>query len=111
MTVEIFKETYDIMKSVARKNRWNTKEYINSVLQGVVVREKFLKVYMPFLHKVGFESNILFVRDSKLQNTAEVHLRDRTLSCNICESKDCIHVQYALALPEAVNLYLKRPRH
>ncbi|HKU48479.1 MAG TPA: hypothetical protein VJP79_00890 [Nitrososphaera sp.] len=111
VTVEIFKETYDIMKSAAQKNRWNTKEYINSVLESVVEREEFLRSYMPYLGKVGYESSILFIRDSKLQKTAEVQLlKDRTLYCSICESKDCMHIHYALALPEIVKLYLKKPR-
>lgn len=110
VTVEIFRETYEIMKSVAQKNRWNTKDYINSVLEGAVDRDKFLKAYMPFLSKVAYESNTLFIKDSKTKKTAEVQLRERMLSCNICESNDCIHIHYALALPEAAKLYLKKPR-
>ena len=110
VTVEIFKETYEIMKSVAQKNRWNTKDYINSVLQGAVETDKFLKAYMPFLSKVAYESNTLFIKDSKTKQIAEVQLRDRMLFCNVCESNDCIHIHYALALPEAAKLYLKRPR-
>ena len=109
ITVEIFRDTYEIMKSVAEKKRWNTKEYINSVLKDAIDREKFLQAYAPFLLKVGYEGNILFIKDSKLGKTAEIYLRDQTLYCNICDSSDCIHIHYALALPEAAKLYLKRP--
>jgi hypothetical protein len=110
VTVEIFRETYEIMKMAAQKNKWNTKDYINSVLQNAVERDKFLRAYMPFLGKVGYESDILFIRDTKIGRTAEVQLRDRMLSCNICESNDCIHIHYALALPDAARLYLKKPK-
>ena len=109
ITVEIFKETYDVMKATATKRRWNTKDYINTVLTEAIERDKFLQTYAPFLSKIGFEDNILFVRDSKLGKTAEIYLRDRTLYCNVCESKDCLHIHYALALPEIAKLYLRKP--
>lgn len=109
ITVEIFKETYDVMKATASKRRWNTKDYINTVLAEAIERDKFLQTYAPFLSKIGFEENILFVRDSKLGKTAEVYLRDRTLYCNVCDSKDCLHIHYALALPETAKLYLRKP--
>lgn len=109
ITVEIFKETYDVMKATASKRRWNTKDYINTVLTEAIERDKFLQTYAPFLSKIGFEENILFVRDSKLGKTAEVYLRDRTLYCNVCDSKDCLHIHYALALPETAKLYLRKP--
>jgi hypothetical protein len=79
-------------------------------LQGVVEREKFLRAYMPFLSMIGSEANVLFIRDSKTKKISEVHLRDRMLWCSVCESSDCIHVHYALALPETAKLYLKSPR-
>ena len=110
ITVEIFRDTYEIMKSVAGKKRWNTKEYINSVLKDAIERDKFLQAYAPFLLKVGYEGNILFIRDSKIGKTAEVFLREQMLYCNLCESKDCIHIHYALALPEVAKLYLKRAK-
>jgi len=109
ITVEIFKETYDVMKATAGKKRWNTKDYINTVLTEAIERDKFLQTYAPFLSKIGFEDNILFVKDSKLGKTAEVYLRDRTLYCNVCNSKDCLHIHYALALPETAKLYLRKP--
>ena len=109
ITVEIFRDTYEIMKSVAERKRWNTKEYINLVLKEAIDRDKFLQAYAPFLRKVGYEGNILFIKDSKSGKTAEVYLREQTLYCNVCESRDCIHIHYALALPETARLYLRHP--
>jgi hypothetical protein len=109
VTVEIFKETYEVMKSVAVKKRWNTKEYINSVLKEAIDREKFLQAYAPFLLRVGYEGNVLFIKDSKMGKTAEIFLREQVLYCNLCESKDCTHIHYSLALPEIARLFLKRP--
>jgi hypothetical protein len=60
------------------------------------------------LSKVGYEDDILFIRDTKLGKTAEIYLRDRSRYCNVCESKDCVHIHYALALPEVAKLYIRR---
>jgi hypothetical protein len=108
ITVEIFKETYDTMKAIATKKHWSTKYYINNVLLEAIERDKFLYSYAPSLSKVGYEGNILFVRDAKLGKTAEISLRDRSLYCNVCNSKDCVHIHYAFALPEMAKLYLHR---
>jgi hypothetical protein len=108
ITVEIFKETYDAMKVIATRKRWSTKDYINTLLMEAIERDKFLQSYAPSLSKVGYEEDILFVRDAKLGKTAEIYLRDRSLYCNVCESKDCVHIHYALALPEVAKLYLRR---
>ncbi len=110
VTVEIFRETYEVMKSSAEKKRWNTKNYINVVLKDSIAREKFLQAYAPYLLKIGYEGNILFIKDSRIGKTAEIFLRDRVLYCSVCDSKDCLHIHYALALPEIANLYLKKPR-
>jgi hypothetical protein len=110
ITVEIFKDTYDRMKASAEKMRWNTKEYINSVLSESIERDRFLQSYAPFLSKVGYQDNILFIRDAKLAKTAEIYLKDRALYCGLCESKDCMHIHYAFALPEVVKMFLKKPR-
>lgn len=110
VTVEIFKDTYDTMKSTAEKMRWNTKEYINSVLAEALERDKFLQTYAPYLSKVAYQENILFIRDMKKNKTAEVFLKDRALYCGLCESKDCVHIRYAFVLPEVTKMFLKRPR-
>jgi hypothetical protein len=108
ITVEIFKETYDTMKAIATKKHWSTKNYINNVLLEAIERDKFLYSYAPSLSKLGYEDNILFIRDAKLGKTTEISLRNRSLYCNVCNSKDCVHIHYAFALPEMAKLYLHR---
>lgn len=110
ITVEIFKQTYDMMKANAEKLKWNTKEYINSVLAEAIERDRFLQTYAPNLSKVGYQDNILFIRDAKAGKTTEIYLKDKALYCGLCESKDCIHIRYAFALPEVAKMFLRRPR-
>ena len=92
ITVEIFKETYDAMKIIATRKRWSAKDYVNTVLMEAIERDKFLHSYAPPLSRVGYQDNILFIRDAKLGKTAEIFLRDRSIYCNVCESKDCVHI-------------------
>lgn len=47
ITVEIFKETYDVMKVNAEKRRWNTKDYINTVLMEAIERGQVPSVVRP----------------------------------------------------------------
>src|SRR5579883_3451760 len=97
ITVEIFRETYDIMRANAEKKHWNTKDYINTVLAEVIEKDKFLQTYAPYLFKVGFNDNILFIKDSKVDKTAEIYLKDRVLYCNLCESRTAF--TYIMPLP------------
>jgi hypothetical protein len=108
ITVEIFKDTYEAMKFIATRKHWSAKEYINTVLMQAIERDRFLQSYAPSLSKVGSEDDILFIRDIKLGKTAEIYLRDRSLYCNVCDTKDCVHIHYALALPEVAKLYIRR---
>ena len=108
ITVEIFKETYEAMKVIANKKRWSTKDYINTALVEAIERDKFLQSYAPSLSKIVYEDDTLFIRDAKLGKTAEIYLRNRVLYCNVCECNNCVHIHYALALPEIAKLYLRR---
>jgi hypothetical protein len=109
ITVEIFKETYDIMKLNAGKKHWNVKDYVNSVLLEAIERDRFLQSYAPSLSKIGYEGSILFIRDARKNETTEIYLRERALYCNVCDEKDCVHIHYALALPETAKLFLRKP--
>src|SRR5690606_39324369 len=64
ITVEIFKETYDVMKANAEKKRWNTKDYINTVLMEAIERDKFLQSYAPSLDRKSTRLNSSHVKIS-----------------------------------------------
>ena len=86
------------------------KSLVNDLLQDVLDKEnEFLPLYAPFLSKVVFEHDTLFIKDSKAGMTSEITLKNGRLYCNLDKSAGCIHVQFALALPEVAKLNLKRP--
>ena len=56
---------------------------------------------------IGFEDNILIVRDlRKAGQLIEVHIKNKKLKCIADDDFDCIHVVFELALPE-VRMALK----
>jgi hypothetical protein len=60
-----------------------------------------------FISVIGFEDNILIVRDlRKAGQLIEVHIKNKKLKCIADDDFDCIHVGFALALPE-VRIALK----
>jgi hypothetical protein len=62
------------MKVIATRKRWSTKDQISTVLTEAIERDKFLESYAPSLSKVGYEQDILFIRDTKLGKTAERYI-------------------------------------
>jgi hypothetical protein len=74
-----------------------------------IERDRLLRSCDPSLSKIGYEDNILSIWDAKKSKTAEIYLRDRSIYCNVCDSRDCVHIHYALALPETAKLYLRKP--
>jgi hypothetical protein len=60
-----------------------------------------------FISVIGFEDNTLIVRDlRKSGRLIEVHIKNKKLKCVADDDFDCIHVGFALALPE-VRMALK----
>jgi hypothetical protein len=54
-----------------------------------------------FISVVGFDDNVLTLKDYRKKNRfVEVYLRNNQLWCDYDKKSDCIHVGFALALPE-----------
>jgi len=50
---------------------------------------------------IGFQDNVITLKDMRKKNRfIEVHLRNEKLWCDYDQTPDCIHVGFALALPE-----------
>ena len=67
-------------------------------------RDDFLRTYAPFLEKIGVVENRIIIRDNKTNKLTEVFLQDKKLYCSLDETCDCIHIHFALALPELSRL-------
>lgn len=78
--------------------------FIEDLILMNIEREEFLKRFAPGLSKVGFQNNAIYIKDHKTNRIAEIYLTDHHLWCSVDEASDCIHVHFALALPEIVML-------
>ncbi|MDE2589556.1 MAG: hypothetical protein KGL95_07820 [Patescibacteria group bacterium] len=107
VTVDIYKEIYDALKERAKLERYEAKEYINKILLGEMERAKFLLKYMPSLSLAGKldDMSMLFIKDKKIGDEVEVYVSDEgKLHCEYDESDECVHVQFALLLPQTKDL-------
>jgi hypothetical protein len=107
VTVDIYKETYDVLKERAKLDRYEVKEYINKILSSEVEKAKFLLKYMPSLSYAGKldDMSMLFIKDKKIGDQVDVYVNDEgRLHCEYDGSDDCVHVQFALMLPQAREL-------
>lgn len=105
--VDIEKPLYEKISKIAFARNIPIKKYVNEMLMMNLEKDEFLKFYAPYLSKVGLQDNILLLKDSKSNIYVEISLKNNTLFCSAHESTDCIHVHFALALPEIVKLKIK----
>ncbi|MEM3437241.1 MAG: ribbon-helix-helix domain-containing protein [Nitrososphaerales archaeon] len=69
---------------------------------------KFLEregMYTPkprFEHLNTYEDHVK-IWDNRLSRTASVYFKEDKVLCDICESDECIHIGFALSIPEVVN--------
>lgn|SRR3989338_3464348 len=93
------KSRYDVEKTDLSFVKW-VSEYLLMNLE----KDEFVRGYAPFLSKVGIQDNRLIIKDSKKNQFAEVYLKNNQLFCTLDESSDCMHIHFALALPELARL-------
>ena len=109
MTVDIARPVYQKISEIAKENNRPIKDFVNELLLMNIEKDNFLKSYAPYLSKAGSHENSLYIKDHNVNRTAEVILKDHTLFCILDNSKNCIHVHFALALPELGKLNIKKP--
>lgn len=86
--------------------------YINDLLEEVLQKDEFLSRYMPYLSEAGIHDNILFLKDRRKnkERMIEIILKDDVLFCDTDQSFDCLHLQFALAIPKVAKLNLRKPK-
>ena len=109
-TVGIESDIYDQMRGIAAKNGMTLVDYVNRLLLYYLRKEMFLQMYAPSLHKIGTFNWSIFIKDDDSEGTSEVYMKDNKLYCTLCGKEDCIHVRYALLLPEVVEIKNKNSK-
>jgi hypothetical protein len=113
-TVDIIdQDVYESLKREADIENISFRKYANEQLAMRVEKEKFMRKYMPKLSKLAFDEGILFIKDKEDgTEIAKVGLsKEGLVHCTLCKSDTCIHVMYALSMPELGRLeHLKEGR-
>ncbi len=63
-----------------------------------------MKSYAPFLSKKIVDGNSVVIRDEKLHRLVEVTYKDKKFWCDQDEKDCCVHIHFALTLPELAKL-------
>lgn len=102
-------EIYDRIAKIYKKEKTDKSltQWISDKLLMVLEKDEFLKSYAPFLSKIAVNENSVILRDEKLQRLVEIIYRNNKFWCDVDEKECCVHVHFALALPELVELKSK----
>jgi hypothetical protein len=102
----ILEERYRIEKT--KKPNLSFAAFISEAALMELERRNILKE-AQYISVIGFEDNTLIIRDLKAGQLIEVRIKNKKLKCIADDDFDCIHVGFALALPE-VRMALKSMR-
>lgn len=91
----------------AQKTNLSFTKWVSEYLLMNLERDEFLRIYSPSLEKIGIHNNRITIRDNKLDKLTDVFLKDEEFFCSLDETDDCIHIHFALALPELGRLKKK----
>lgn len=105
VTVDIFKQSYDILKEKARLKGTDTKHFINEALRTYVIdRDKVLQTMFPGLSIELFDKNRVIIKDLKKMEFINIQYdrRKDELYCEQDKSCCCSHLRFLWMHPEAV---------
>lgn len=105
-TVAIEDAIYSRAKARAEARGMTLQDYVNETLLFNIEKDDFLRKYAPYIETVAVAGTIV-LRDHKIGKVAEIYLKNGTLYCSHDESNDCMHIHFALAMPEVAKLKAK----
>jgi hypothetical protein len=120
-TVDLDRDLYERLSSLAEARHSTIKHFINEYLLLNIERDELLNDYAPFLSFDNVGKNAIYIHDARpdfhqipvmviIRNIEGSSDKRVELECTTDKSKDCIHVQYCLGLPELGKLKTSRPK-
>lgn len=108
LRVKVVKALREKWKKELEKNPFANEHFggfVNELLYDIIEKDEFLKNYAPFLSEEGCTKDILYIKDYKENKTAQIKLKgDNKLSCSLCKSYSCFHIQFAMATSKISKL-------
>lgn len=107
-TISVNQVLYELGMALAKKKNTPLTTYVSDLLAMRISKDHIIERVKPFLSLDSVGENALYIRDYRSQDTiAPVIVRyaddkDETviLHCSLDKSDECVHVAYALGLPE-----------
>lgn len=100
VTVEVFAENYERIKSNALQKKQNIKEYVNDLLGVYLEKEDFIHLVAPSLSIDSYEGNRITVKDIKEKVLVDVFYKNGDLQCEKDQSNNCMHTRFIWMTPE-----------
>ncbi len=85
-------------------------KFVNDLILEHIEADENLSLQAPFMQKIGMQDNSIMIKDNKLGRIAEVQVKGKDLVCMLDESKDCVHVGFAYAIPDVYRVMSERRR-
>lgn len=77
--------------------------YLTRILYDTMRRDEAQSRFAPLIDIIDLFEDRVVLRDARKDRIAEVFVRNGQLYCNLCESSECVHTGYSLAIPEVVE--------
>ncbi|MFY3739827.1 MAG: hypothetical protein HMLIMOIP_000246 [Candidatus Nitrosomirales archaeon] len=86
-------------KEVRKRPSLSFAGFISEYAMMELERKKIVTQTAP-ISLIGFQDDKVILKDARRDRFAEVQIKDKKMKCLLDDKTDCIHVGFALALPE-----------
>ena len=87
-------------KRLAKKGVNSFAGYVVYMLEDVMAANQIRAKTEMAMEVISVDDDAVVIKDNVVKRVAELAIDDSTLFCHLCEKNDCIHVGFALSLPE-----------
>ncbi len=102
-------EMYDKQKQqLAFKGVNSFAGYIASMLEERLLKDETFARHAPRIQELIIDEEQIILKDNIKNRIAEVVIQRGELYCQLCESKDCIHIGYVLSIPTVYGMLGKK---
>lgn len=106
MNLSIRKERYERLKKefvelgIEKSHGITFTEWVANLLEMSVSKMWFLRRFAPAFTFVGIHGNSILIKDDKTQSIVQITVKGNHLHCDKDKDNGCLHILYALILPE-----------
>lgn len=111
-TLTLSESVYDRFQEVYQKNKESLSMkgvnsfsgYVTFMLEEMMQKDKTFARYAPKIEKISVDDDRIILKDNTKNRIAEVAIQQGELYCQLCESKDCVHVGFVFSIPDVYKV-------